>query len=170
MFFKDIDSWSKKRLIAMTAIFASLYFLAATVIPIFIVGANYNLIGKGGSYKLTAAGIIVVIMILTIGRKSVNWITSIMPQETQKQQIFRYCVEMVFALIVPLVGFWVIQLFKKNVELAANTASWCVLSFVFAIIIDNLTLKTLRYQWQCINEVGHKDKIERIQKGASSKE
>ena len=169
MFFKDIDSWSKKKLITMTAIFASLYFLAATVIPVLIVSANYNLIGKGGNYKLTAAGLIVVIMILTIGRKSVNWITSIMPQETQKQQIFRYSFEMVFALIVPLVGFWVIQLFKKNVELAANTASWCVLSFIVAIIIDNVFLKSLRYQHQCLNEVGHKDKIERIQNAQKNK-
>lgn len=163
MCFKDIDSWSKKKLYLMTAIFASLYFIAATVVPVIIIAANYSLFGKSGNYKLTAAGLIVVILLLTVGRKSVAWITSIMPQETQKQQIFRYSFEMAFALVIPLCGYWVIQLFKKNVDLAANTASWCVLSFVIAIIVDNVFLKTLRYQHQCMNEVGHKDKIERIQ-------
>ena len=162
MFFKDIDSWSKSKLLLMTAIFGSLYLVAATIVPVFIVASNYNLFGNG-NYKLTAAGIVVVIILLTAGRKAFNWVTSIMPQETQKQQIFRYLFEMVFALIIPAVALWVIHLFKVNMELAATTASWCTISFMVAIVIDNVFLKTLRYQHQCINEVGHKDKIERIQ-------
>ena len=162
MFFKDIDSWSKSKLLLMTAIFGSLYLVAATIVPVFIVASNYNLFGNG-NYKLTAAGIVVVIILLTAGRKAFNWVTSIMPQETQKQQIFRYSFELVFALIVPAVGLWVIHLFKVNMELAASTASWCVVSFMVAIVIDNVCLKTLRYQHQCLNEVGHKEKIERIQ-------
>ena len=162
MFFKDIDSWTKKKLLLMTAIFGSLYLIAATVVPVFIVASNYNLFGNGG-YKLTAAGIIVVIILLTAGRKAFHLITSIMPQETQKQQIFRYTFEMIFALIIPACTLWVIHLFKVNMELAATTASWCVVSFMVAIVIDNVALKTLRYQHICLNEVGHKEKIERIQ-------
>lgn len=163
MVFKNIDSWTKKKLYLMTAIFGSLYFIAATIVPVIIVATNYNLFGTS-NYKLTAAGIIVVIFLLTAGRKAFNWVTSIMPQETQKQQIFRYSFELAFALIIPIVGLWVIHLFKVNMELAANTASACIVSFMVAIVIDNVFLKTLRYQVQCMNEVGHKDKIERIQK------
>ena len=162
MFFKDIDSWSKKKLLMMTAIFGSLYLIAATIVPVIIVASNYNLFGNG-SYKLTAAGIIVIIILLTAGRKAFHWITSIMPQETQKQQIFRYSFEMVFALIIPACALWVIHLFKVNMELAATTATWCIVSFMVAIVIDNVALKTLRYQHICLNEVGHKEKIERIQ-------
>lgn len=163
MLFKDIDSWTKKKLYLFVAIFGSLYFIAATLIPVIIVATNYNLFGNS-NYKLTAAGIIVVIILLTSGRKAFRWVISIMPQETQKQQIIRYSIELVAALIIPVVAIWVIHLFKVNMELAANTATGCIISLMFAIVIDNVFLKTLRYQMQCLNEVGHKDKIERIQK------
>ncbi len=168
MFFKDIDSWTKKKLYLFIALFGSLYFVAATLVPGIIVAHNYDLFGKG-NYRLTAAGIIVVIFLLTSGRKAFHWVISIMPQETQKQQIVRYSVELVAALIIPAVAIWVIHLFKVNMELAANTATACIISMFVAIFVDNLFLKTLRYQVQCLNEVGHKDKIERIQK-AQSKE
>lgn len=168
MFFKDIDSWTKKRLYLFIALFGSLYFIAATLVPVIIVAHNYDLFGKG-NYRLTAAGIIVVIFLLTSGRKAFHWVISIMPQETQKQQIVRYSVELVAALIIPAVAIWVIHLFKVNMELAANTATACIISMIVAIFVDNLFLKTLRYQVQCLNEVGHKDKIERIQK-AQNKE
>lgn len=168
MFFKDIDSWTKKKLYLFIALFGSLYFIAATLVPVIIVAHNYDLFGKG-NYRLTAAGIIVVIFLLTSGRKAFHWVISIMPQETQKQQIVRYSVELVAALIIPVVAIWVIHLFKVNMELAANTATACIISMIVAIFVDNLFLKTLRYQVQCLNEVGHKDKIERIQK-AQNKE
>ena len=168
MFFKDIDSWTKKKLYLFIVLFGSLYFIVATLVPVIIVAINYDLFGKG-NYRLTAAGIIVVIFLLTSGRKAFHWVISIMPQETQKQQIVRYSVELIAGLIIPAVAIWVIHLFKVNMELAANTATACIISMIVAIVIDNLFLKTLRYQVQCLNEVGHKDKIERIQK-AQNKE
>lgn len=162
MFFHDIDYWSKKKLYLMVALFGSLYFLVATVVPVIIVASNYNLFGNS-NYKLTAAGIIIVIFLLTSGRKAFLWVMSIMPRETQKQQIVRYSIELVAGLILPAIGLWVIYLFKTNMELAADTATKCVISLMVAIIIDNIALKSLRYQMQCMNEVGHKQKIERIQ-------
>ena len=68
MVFYDIDSWSKKKLYLMTAIFGSLYFIVATVIPVIIFASSYNLFGNS-NYKLTVAGIIVIIFLLTSGRK-----------------------------------------------------------------------------------------------------
>ena len=40
MFFHDIDYWSKKKLYLMVALFGSLYFLVATIIPVIIVASN----------------------------------------------------------------------------------------------------------------------------------
>lgn len=168
MFFKDIDSWTKKKLWIITAIVASLYFIAATVIPVIIVASNYNLFGKSSNYKLTAAGIIVIIILLTAGRKAFKWITSMMPQENQKQQIIRYSIELVFAMFIPACALYCVHLFKVNTTLASQTAQACIISFMFAIVIDNVAFKTLRYQHQCLNEVGHKEKIERIQQAQNN--
>jgi len=162
MVFYDIDSWSKKKLYLMTAIFGSLYFIVATVIPVIIFASSYNLFGNS-NYKLTVAGIIVIIFLLTSGRKAFRWVVGLLPRETQKQQILRYSIELVAGLIIPAIGLWVIYLFKTNMELASETATKCVISFMVAILIDNVFLKTLAYQVQCLNEVGHKQKIERIQ-------
>ena len=99
MFFKDIDSGAKRKNYYYDCHIWQSILLAATLFLLLLLAIQIISLFGNGNYKLTAAGIIVVIILLTAGRKAFHWITSIMPQETQKQQIFRYSFEMVFALI-----------------------------------------------------------------------
>ena len=66
---------------------------------------------------------------------------------------------MIFALIIPALCLWGIYLFKTNVDLACKTATQCIISVMVGIVIDNVALKTLTYQWQCMSEVSHNKKI-----------
>ena len=163
MFFKDIDSWDKKKLAIVTLIVALCYFLAASVVPCIFIGCNYKVFENVGSYRLTGAGFIIVVILVSFGCKGIKMLIHFLPRDTQKQQIFRYSLELVIALIIPALAIWAIQLFKNNVDLACKTATQCVVSVMVAIVIDNLFFKTLIYQWQCMSEVSHNKKIKRME-------
>lgn len=163
MFFNDIDSWDKKKLAIVTLIVALCYFLAASVVPCIFIGCNYKVFENVGSYRLTGAGFIIVVILVSFGCKGIKMLIHFLPRDTQKQQIFRYSLELVIALILPALAIWAIQLFKNNVDLACKTATQCVVSVMVAIVIDNLFFKTLIYQWQCMSEVSHNKKIKRME-------
>lgn len=163
MFFKDIDSWDKKKLAIVTLIVALCYFLAASVVPCIFIGCNYKVFENVGSYRLTGAGFIIVVILVSFGCKGIKMLIHFLPRDTQKQQIFRYSLELVIALIIPALAIWAIQLFRNNVDLACKTATQCVVSVMVAIVIDNLFFKTLIYQWQCMAEVSHNKKIKRME-------
>ncbi len=163
MFFKDIDSWDKKKLAIVTLIVALCYFLAASVVPCIFIGCNYKVFENVGSYRLTGAGFIIVVILVSFGCKGIKMLIHFLPRDTQKQQIFRYSLELVIALIIPALAIWAIQLFRNNVDLACKTATQCVVSVMVAIVIDNLFFKTLIYQWQCMSEVSHNKKIKRME-------
>lgn len=163
MFFKDIDSWDKKKLAIVTLIVALCYFLAASVVPCIFIGCNYKVFENVGSYRLTGAGFIIVVILVSFGCKGIKMLIHFLPRDTQKQQILRYSLELVIALIIPALAIWAIQLFRNNVDLACKTATQCVVSVMVAIVIDNLFFKTLIYQWQCMSEVSHNKKIKRME-------
>lgn len=168
MFFKDIDSWDKKKLILVTAIVALAYFLAASVVPCIFIGCNYKVFENVGNYRITGAGFIIVVILASFGCKGIKTLIHFLPRDTQKQQIFRYSLELVLGLIIPGLAIWAIQLFKSNVDLACKTATQCVISVMVAIVIENLCLKTLIYQWQCMSEVSHNKKIKRMEQAQNN--
>lgn len=163
MFFKDIDTWDKKKLVLVTAIIAVLYFIATCVIPCIFLACNYGIFERSSNYKLTGAGLIIAVILISFGGKAIKTLLGFLPRDTQKQQILRYTIEMIFALIIPALCLWGIHLFKTNVELACKTATQCIISVMFGIAIDNMALKTLTYQWQCMSEVSHNKKIKRME-------
>lgn len=163
MFFKNIDSWDKKKLILVTAIVAVAYFLAASIVPCIFIAANYNVFYQTGNYRLTGAGLIICVILISFGGKAIKSLLGFLPRDTQKQQIVRYTIELIFGLIIPTLCLWGIHLFKTNVELACKTAYECIISVMVAIVINNMFFKTLIYQWQCMAEVSHNKKIKRME-------
>ena len=163
MFFKDIDSWDKKKLILVTAIVGFLYLVASCLIPCIFLAVNYDLFSNAAHYRLTGAGLIVVVILIGFGGKAIKTLLGFLPRDTQKQQIVRYSIEMFFALIIPALALWGVHLFKANVDLACKTATQCIISIMFAIAVDNMALKSLTYQWQCMSEVSHNRKIKRME-------
>ena len=63
MFFKEIDKWSKKKLRRLNLLFSFLHFVALVLVPVIIVSHNYKLFESAGKLKLTAVGIIVVVIL-----------------------------------------------------------------------------------------------------------
>lgn len=168
MFFKNIDSWDKKKLILVTAIVALVYFLAASIVPCIFIAANYGIFYQTGNYRLTGAGLIIAVILVSFGGKAIKTLLSFLPRDTQKQQIVRYTIELIFGLLIPALCVWGVHLFKTNVELACKTAYQCLISIMVAIVINNLFFKTLIYQWQCMAEVSHNKKIRRMEQAQNN--
>ena len=161
MFFKDIDNWTKKKLLGMTISMGFLYFLFATLIPIIIVCTRYEIF-KQQSFKLTAAGLIVIIIVVTVGYKAIHFLVDMLPEVERKEQILKYSIQLVCALIIPLVALWIVHLIKVNVDLALGTLKYCLWSWIAAIVVDYVGFKSLRYKWSCIAEAKKQNKIDRI--------
>lgn len=170
MFFKDIDYWSKGKLVLVTAIVAVAYFLAASVVPCILIANNYGIFKHSSNYRLTGAGLIVVVIMVSFGGKAIKGLLGFLPRDTQKQQIFRYSLELAFGMIVPALIIWGIYLVKVNFIKACNTATQCVISYMVAILINNLAFKSLIYQWQCMSEVSHNKKLKRMEQAQTKKD
>ena len=168
MFFKDIDTWSKKKLALVTLICGLIYLVFATVIPTIIIGCKYGIF-KNTKFSLTGGALVCIVILVTVGFKACNWLFGLLPQTTQKQQCFRYTLEMLGALIIPAIALWVIHLIKVNVNLACDTLTWCIVSWIGAIIVNNVTLKTLKYQWSISSKVDELEKINRVAEARKSK-
>ena len=163
MFFKNIDSWSKKKLILVTVIVALAYFLAASVVPCIFIAKNYGVFRETSHYRLTGAGIIIMVILISFGGKAIKALLGFLPRDTQKQQIVRYTIELLFGMIIPALALYGIHLIRVNVDTACTTATQCIISIMVAILINNLAFKTLIYQWQCMSEVSHNKKIRRME-------
>lgn len=162
MFFKNIDYWSKGKLILITILVALAYFTASCFIPCLFIAINYGVF-KTSNFKLTGAALIMIVIIFSFGGKAISTLLSFLPRDTQKQQIIRYTIELILGLIVPALCLWCVHLFKVNVDLACKTATQCIVSIMFAILINNVALKSIIYQWQCLSEVSHNKKLKRME-------
>lgn len=149
MFFKNLETFSKKKLRMLNAIFSILYFIAALLVPIIIVGINYQLFTRTeATTKLTAVGVICVIILgFYAYNKFKNAIDSL-PQLTHKQQQFKFTIQMIVEMI-PFGLITVLLFFAKNeVEIAFNTFSSCMIAICISKLIDGLFCKYLRAEYE----------------------
>ena len=81
MFFKDIDTWDKKKLVLVTAIVAVLYFIATCVIPCIFLACNYGIFERSSNYKLTGAGLIIAVILISFGGKAIKTLLGFLPRD-----------------------------------------------------------------------------------------
>lgn len=147
MFFKEIDKWSQKKLKRVNGLFTLLHFIALVVIPIIIVGFNYQLFSKEeGGFKLTAIGIIVVIILGLYAYFKLRKVINDLPQIKKSQQCFKFTSQMILSLLPICIILAGLQLAKSNFLLAIEVIQWCSISFVGAVLIDGLFLKYIHQE------------------------
>lgn len=169
MFFKDIDKWDKKKLWLMLIIFNGIYLLFSLVIPIIIVGCQYQIFHKVSAYRLTGWGWICAIVVAVVGIRTLSKFIKKLPETTRKEQIIKYSILGVKALVIPILLLVVLNLLKSDFDLAYSTLWWCLISYVFAIAIDYTCVKyldaelDLRKEATRKNEVNKRAELERNQ-------
>lgn len=142
MFFKDIETWTSKKLRGLNVLFSFLHFIALVLIPIIIVGTHYDLFTKEeGGFKLTGIGIIVVVILGLYAYIKMKKVVDGLPQIKLTQQRFKFSLQAILSLIPLIILLVAINYAKTNYELAFKVAKYCLISFASAVVIDGLFLK-----------------------------
>ena len=142
MFFKDIDKWSKQKLRGLDFLFNLLNFVALVLVPVIIVGYNYKLFTKDeGGFKLTAIGVIVVIILGLFAYLKIKKTIDNLPQISLKQQRFKFTIQFVLSILPIIIIIVGLEFAKKDFDIAINVIRWCSVSFGCGILIDCLFLK-----------------------------
>ena len=163
MFYKNIDTWSKGKLRIVTLIVAIAYFTFLTFVPCVIVGIKYNVFSSSDNrLRLTGALLIIIILLISAINRGAKLFSRYMPEVTPKQQGIKFIIELVSSLIVPLSALFVIHAVRVGMDTALDTLMWCVWSYIVALIIFYLFLKTLLVQWKFMGKVDEQEKLDRI--------
>lgn len=144
MFFKDIESWSKKKLRGLNILFGFLHFVALVLIPVIIVAHNYKLFETAGGFKLTAIGIIVVVILGLYAYSKIKEVIEDLPQIKLGQQRFKFSIQAILSLIPIVIILVALEYAKNDYMIAINVIKWCSVSFIGGILIDGLFLKYLK--------------------------
>ena len=158
--FKDINSWSKSKVWLITILFWILYFLFATIGPCISVGVNYRIFSNYTGVRLTGWGWIILVIFLTAGLKVLFRLVKKLPEYTRGEQLTKFIIEMIGGLFVPALILVGIHLVRVNAETALNTLKWAVISYMVAIVIDNIFVKPLCVQIDLIKEHEKKNAVE----------
>lgn len=153
MFFKDLDKMEKKKLRMLNATFGILYFIASVVVPIIIVGVNYNLFKNvEATTKLTAVGMICVVILGFYAFNKLKYVLDNLPQLTYKQQCFKFTIQM-FIEMIPFIIIGVLLFFAKNeIDVAFNTFWQCMIAISISKLIDGLFCKYIKAEYDLRNK------------------
>lgn len=153
MFFKDIETWSKKKLNGLNLLFSSLHFIALVLVPIIIVADNYKLFEDNeGSLKLTAVGIIIVIILGLYAYIKLKKVIDNLPQLKLGQQRFKFTIQGILSLVPIIIIMVALDYAKADYLIAINVIKYCSISFGCAIVIDALFLKYIAQEIDIRND------------------
>ena len=153
MFFKNIETWSSKKLKGLNALFGFLHFVALVLIPTIIVGVNYKLFtNEQGGFKLTAIGIIVVVILGLYAYVKLKKVIDDLPQIKLSQQRFKFTIQSILSLIPIIIILVALELVKTQYDIAINVIRGCSISFIAGIIIDGLFCKYLAQEIDLRND------------------
>ena len=141
MFFNDISSWNGKKLRELNILFGFLHFAFLVLIPIIITGVNYKLFTNGEGLKLTAIGVIVVVILGLYAYSKLKEVIDELPQVKLGQQRFKFSIQAILSLIPIIIILVALNFAKNDYLIAINVIKWCSISFGGAILIDGLFLK-----------------------------
>lgn len=133
---KDMKRWP---LFWLSLFFKVVYLGLTLIAPIVIIACKYSLfIKKEQVGKLNGWGLILLIVFVVIGLRGFKKQLAKLPDITIGQQRFKYSLELVYALLFPIIAYFVIIQFKSNFTLAYTTFKWCFWFVIGGIFIDKL--------------------------------
>ena len=153
MFFKNLETFTKKKLRTLNALFGVLYFIASVLVPIIIVGINYKLFDSvEATTKLTAVGVICVIILGFYAFNKMKNAIENLPQLTHNQQCFKFTIQM-FVEMIPFAIIGVLLFFAKNeIDVAYKTFCQCMIAIGVSKLIDGLFCKYLKAEYDLRNK------------------
>ena len=159
LIFKNINTWSKHKVRLVALLFLLVYFLFATLGPCISVAVNYKMFSNG-EFRITAWGWIVIVIFVSAGIKVLFRLVKKLPEYTRGEQATKFILEIIGALIIPVLILVGIHLVRINMETALKALKWAVISYMVAIAIENLFVKPLEVQLDLIKEHEKKNAVD----------
>ena len=112
------------------------------LVPVIITGVNYKLFENvEGGLKLTAVGIIVIVILGLYAYIKLKKVIDNLPQIKLSQQRFKFTVQTILSALPIIIIIVALNYAKNDYLIAINVIKWSSVSFACAMIIDGFFLK-----------------------------
>lgn len=164
MFYKDLRTWSNKKIYKYLAVLYCIFGLLTIVVPACLIAYNYKLFYKTGSFKLTAIGLIVAITLLIVAYKSYSRIVNRINEDKDKLRHLKYVLQLISAIIIPISAGVILYLTYDSWKIAYNTIMPCIYCYTAAMIVHYLFIKDLEWLQDVRAEALHQNTIDEQKK------
>ena len=161
MFFKNISNWDKKKLRGLNLLFSFLHFIALVIVPVIIVSINYKLFTKESGIKLTAIGIIIVVILGLYAYNKLKQAINELPQIKLSQQRFKFGIETILSLMPVIILIIALKFAQSDFNVAIKVIKGCSVSIIIASLIEGLFLKFTRAELSLRNKALELNEIEK---------
>lgn len=159
MFFNNIETWSKSKLRVFKYILLACQLIFSMIIPMLIVGNKYGLFKKVSGWKLTASGLIVVLIVGFHIVKYVIGTAKKLPENTYNQRKIKYSMALVGHMFIPLLMIFIGYQIKKNAIVGYNTLKWCMLSMCVSTFIEWMFTAYVEHELSIFDDAEHQMEV-----------
>ena len=142
MFFKNIATYSKKKMLALTIICNLIYVALLVVGPSIVIGCRYAIFSTvSAKYRITGIGAILFVVVGIYAYLYLKKLIRKLPEIKLSQQRVKFTLEMIFSvfpLIILIIG---IVIARDEAGRAIDTLFMCIGFFIGALVFDGLFLK-----------------------------
>lgn len=137
-----LKNLSKKQMILVTVSSYVMYFLCTILAPVITVCIKFDLFNAAKESKLQISGWALVLLLigavvgLFIIRRSVNKMSDIRPANAY----FKYTLQTISNLVLPVVVLLLIDLFKNDIALASSTLTLMCIYYIAGGVIDGAVI------------------------------
>lgn len=161
MFFKDIETWSWKKIKWLWILFNSLYLIAMIVVPIITTCSVYGWFQTTEKITLFSGwSLFGLLLIGAIGLIVVNKVIRKLPDETTTERRIKYTIQMLEKMLLPIFLILLAWQFNLATQNATRFIIYASISWMVGIAIDGLFVKYLDKEFFYQQEINKKSAIE----------
>ncbi len=142
MFFTNIETYSKKKLLLLSIAFHVIYFLTILVCPIITISFQYKIFENVPAHlKLTGIGLILFVSLGMYCYIKLKEMVGKLPQITLGQQRLKFTLQTIFSCLPLSIILLALAMTKSSIDVAFKTFQYCALFILGANFIDGFFLK-----------------------------
>lgn len=153
MFFKNIDTYSNKKLFILNVFFNFIYFIFLVVCPIITISIKYKIFEKVPEHiRLTGIGLILFVIVGLYIYLKLKEIVEKLPQNKSRQQKLKFTLRMIINIIPFFLIILALSMTNDTIDIAFDTFRYCIIFFLVSIIIKGLFLDYLEAEKEIRNK------------------
>jgi len=138
----NFKNWSKPRFNLFTVFAFVMYYIISVIVPLVYLILRFDLFVKAENVGMwTGIAIFLIILGGIEFIKRSKGLLEKLPQATHQQAMFKFSSQMVFSLLIPIVGIIILFLLKINWEFYRETLMILFCTQIVCIILDTYIMK-----------------------------